>query len=254
MTQSHYAFVADQYGPRANAYVDSPVHASGADLDQLEMLVRDYPAARVLDLGCGGGHVTYRAAPHVAAVVACDITQEMVETVRANAERRALVNVTTRQGAAEALPFEDAAFDLVLSRFSAHHWHDLEVGLREARRVLKSGSRALFIDSQAPPSALLDTHLQTIELLRDPSHVRDYTTAEWAGALGRVGFAIHSIRCYTLRMEFRSWTERTRTSPVYVAAIQALQRGAAPEVRRHFAVDDDGSFDLLSVALEVVAV
>jgi len=52
--------------------------------------------------------------------------------------------------------------------------------LREARRVLKPGGRAVFMDAISPGPALLDTYLQAVELLRDPSHLRDYSLAEWS--------------------------------------------------------------------------
>ena len=110
----------------------------------------DIPRLRVLDLGCGGGHVSYRAAPLVAQVVACDITQSMLDEVARTAAERGLTNVIVRQAAAEKLPFESGSFDVVLCRFTAHHWQAMEAGLREARRVLKNSGRAVFVDTIAP--------------------------------------------------------------------------------------------------------
>ena len=60
MTQEHKAVVEAQFGPRAQAYVASAVHASGEDLDQLEALAKAASPRHALDLGCGGGHVAYR--------------------------------------------------------------------------------------------------------------------------------------------------------------------------------------------------
>ena len=78
MQLSHDAIVDRQFGPRAQAYVTSAVHSGGPDLDRLEAIARERPDARVLDLGCGGGHVSYRMAPHVSAVVACDLSADML--------------------------------------------------------------------------------------------------------------------------------------------------------------------------------
>lgn len=251
MTQSHHGVVAENYGPRADAYVSSAVHAGGADLDQIEQALRGRSEARVLDLGCGGGHVSYRAAPHVAEVVAVDLTPEMLEAVTRTAAERGLTNIATRQAAAERLPFEDSRFDVVLCRFTAHHWRDFEAGLREARRVLAPGGTAIFIDCIAPAAAVLDTHLQVVEVLRDPSHVRNYTAAEWMAALARAGFAVRSLTPRRLRMEFAVWTARTRTPDLHAQAIRSLQRSAAAEVRNHFDITDDGSFLLDTLTLEV---
>ena len=166
MSKSQHDYVVDHYAPRAAAYVSSAVHASGPDLDQIEAFVRALPNARVLDLGCGGGHVSYRAAPHVREVVACDLTPDMLALVKQTATARGLHNIVVEQAAAERLPFEDGTFDLVLCRFSAHHWDNMEAGLREARRVLKREGGAMFADGIAPAHPVLDTHLQAIELLQ----------------------------------------------------------------------------------------
>ncbi len=248
--RSGNAFVAEHYAPRAQAYVSSPTHSSGADLDQIEALLRETGAgAQVLDLGCGGGHVSFRAAPHVAHVVACDLTPSMLEAVAAEARVRGLANITVQQAAAERLPFADGRFDLLLSRFSAHHWHGFEAGLREACRVLRPGGRAVFIDTVTPASGLLDTYLQAIEVLRDASHVRNYTLAEWAAALARAGLAVQGATRRRLPLEFAAWTGRTRTTPARVQAILALQATAPPAVRDYFKIEPGGSFEIDTVTL-----
>ena len=243
-TTSQHTFAAEQYASRARDYVASAVHSVGADLDQVEAELRGRDMGRVLDLGCGGGHVSYRAASHVDEVVACDVTASMLEAVAAEAARRGLSNITTQQAAAESLPFPDASFDAVLCRFTAHHWPDVEVGLREARRVLKPAGRAVFIDSVAPANPTLDTHLQAVEVLRDASHVRNYTLAEWVCALSRSRFAVEGVTVRVLRMEFPAWAARTRTPASHAEAIRSLQAVAPAIVREHFAVEADGSFDL----------
>ncbi len=244
MSKSQQDFVAGHYTSRAKDYVASVNHSTGDDLDQIESVLRGCSSARVLDLGCGGGHVSYRAAPHVAEVVACDVTASMLEVVAGTAAERGLSNIAVRQGAAEHLPFRDAAFDVVLCRFSAHHWSDVEAGLREARRVLAPGGRAVFIDVIAPADAILDTHLQAFEVLRDPSHVRDYSLAEWISALSRSCLAVDGITTRKLRMDFPVWIARTRVSTERATVIRSLQDGSPEVVRRHFAIAEDGSFDL----------
>jgi SAM-dependent methyltransferase len=242
MSATQQDYVAGQYAPRAEDYVTSLVHSSGDDLDQIEAEVRGHRAAHVLDLGCGGGHVSYRAAPHVASVVACDVTQAMLDVVARTAAERGLTNITTQQAAAEHLPFADACFDMVLSRFTTHHWHNMEAGLREARRVLKADHRAVFIDVIAPADPLLDTHLQTVELLRDVSHVRDYAMVQWVGALTRAGFVLDGVTNRRLLMDFPVWVARTRTPPAHAAAIRSLQQGAPASVKAHFEISESGGF------------
>ncbi|HVC51486.1 MAG TPA: class I SAM-dependent methyltransferase [Stellaceae bacterium] len=253
MRTSQQAFAAAQYGARASDYVTSAVHSAGADLDQIEAELRGQGIGRALDLGCGGGHVSYRAAPHVGEIVACDVTPGMLEAVVATAAERGLGNISVRQAAAESLPFADGEFDAVLCRFTAHHWQNLEAGLREARRVLKPGGRAIFVDAVTPADPVLDSHLQAIELLRDISHVRDYSVAEWVAALARSGFAMTSVTRRTLWMDFPVWVARTRTPPAHAEAIRSLLAGAPAAVREHFKVAEDGSWNLHAATFVVAA-
>jgi hypothetical protein len=141
----------------------------------------------------------------------------------------------------------------VSSRFSAHHWNSLARGLAQARRVCRTGALALFADVVAPASALCDTHLQAVELLRDASHVRDYSAAEWTAALGQAGFAVAAILPGRLRMDFAEWTARMDTPADLAAAIRTLQQGAPREVQDHFAIEADGSFTIDTLLIEAVA-
>jgi ubiquinone/menaquinone biosynthesis C-methylase UbiE len=250
--KSHETLVDDQFGARASAYLMSAVHARGRDLDALAALVRERPDARVLDLGCGGGHVTFAVAPHAREVVAYDLSAEMLEVVAQAARERGLANVTTHQGVAERLPFADASFDVVLSRYSAHHWCDLDAGLRGAARVLKPGGLAGFADSLSPGLPLLDSFFQAIEILRDPSHVRSYSHAEWEAALARAGFAVGATRRHRVRLVFSTWIERMRTPKVQADAIRALQAAVSADVTRYFATEADGSFEIDVAMIEAV--
>jgi ubiquinone/menaquinone biosynthesis C-methylase UbiE len=253
MSKSHETLVDAQFSPRAQAYVDSPVHSRGEDLDRIEQRVQQTVPTQALDLGTGGGHVAYRLARHAQAVTAVDLSDEMLAAVRSTAVSKGLSNVTTRRSAAEHLPFTDAMFDFAACRLSAHHWRDFEAGVREARRVLRQGSPAIFVDAYSPGIALLDTHLQSVEVLRDTSHVRDYTMAQWLETLARNGFAIEATRTWRIPIQFQSWIARMRTPPDLVQAIRTLQRTASDDVRRYFAIQEDGSFELDAFMAEATA-
>lgn len=246
----HHDQVADAFGSTAAAYLTSQVHASGADLQTLAREIASTPQADVLDLGCGAGHASFAVAPHARSVVAYDLAAPMLATVTDAARERGLVNIRTEQGSAERLPFADASFDWVVSRFSAHHWHDVPSALGEVRRVLKPGGRVLFIDVAGAGHPLLDTHLQAVEVLRDGSHVRNYRADEWEGFFAGARFEAKVRERWRLPIEFASWVARMRTPEARAAAIRSLWQSAPDEVREYYGVQADGSFMLDVVMIE----
>lgn len=243
------SLVESQFGPQAAAYVLSSVHAAGADLDALAAAVAGRGLETALDLGCGGGHVSFTLAPHVGQVSAYDLSAAMLAAVKVEAARRGLANITTQEGCAEALPFAAESFDLVVSRYSAHHWSDLPAGLGAARRVVKARGRVVMMDVIAPAHPVQDSFLQTVELLRDPSHVRDYALAQWRALALAAGFAVERVETRRLRLEFQSWITRLRTDPLHVAAIRSLQALVPDTVRDHFEIEPDGSFTVDTATL-----
>ena len=144
-TAQHTQVVQKQFGEQAAAYLSSAVHAQGTEFALLQAELAGQGEARVLDLGCGAGHVSFHVAPLVKEVVAYDLSQQMLDVVAAAAVERGMSNIATVNGAAERLSFADGEFDFVFSRYSAHHWSDLGVALREVRRVLKPGGRLAVV-------------------------------------------------------------------------------------------------------------
>jgi len=243
---THEDTVRAQFQPQAQAYLDSPVHAQGPDLERACALVgRFVPAAgQALDVGCGAGHLSFALAPLVARVVALDPIPAMLEAVRSGAAARGLAGIETWEGGCVALPFEPGSFDLVATRYSAHHWSRLEKALREMKRVLRPGGHLLVIDVEGDGNALVDTHLQALELLRDRSHVRDRSAREWRALLAGARFELVQEDRWPLRLELASWTARMATPPARVAMIRELQAEAPEEVRQDLAIEADGSFSV----------
>jgi SAM-dependent methyltransferase len=232
-TAQHSQVVQKQFGEQASAYLSSAVHAQGTEFALLQAELAGQGDARVLDLGCGAGHVSFHVAGLVKEVVAYDLSQQMLDVVAAAAADRGLSNVSMVNGAAERLPFADGEFDFVFSRYSAHHWSDLGLAL-------------------SPGSPLFDTYLQSVEVLRDTSHVRDYSAGEWLRQISEAGLHTRSTTRQRLRLEYNSWVERMRTPQVMRAAIRELQQSMGNEVREYFEIEADGSFstDVLVLFVE----
>lgn len=247
---SHTNKVEEQFGRVADAYLSSTVHSQGADLATVAEKFRDTSDATVLDLGCGAGHLSFAIGPHVRSTIAYDLSSEMLDVVRHEAERRNLGNIITKQGRVDELPFEDASFDWVCTRYSAHHWTGVPQAIGAIRRVLKPGGTFILIDTCAPASPLLDTHLQAIELFRDGSHVRNYTQEQWVAMLRVQGFEVEAHSLWKISIDFKSWVQRMRTPSLHVDALSSLLKNAPQEVRNYYQIAEDGSFRQDSILIE----
>lgn len=242
MSNHHEALVKSQFSGQATAYLQSSVHAQGADLRRLSEWLADDNSAELLDVGCGAGHASFTAAPLVNSVTAYDLSEDMLTVVAQEAQKRSLHNITCAQGPAEILPFAENSFDIVISRYSAHHWHDMQAALMEIRRVLKPGGRFIMMDIASPGKAILDVWLQTIEMLRDPSHIHNYSQGQWLTMVNNRGMVVEKLVGDKLHLEFSSWVARMKTPDNIVEAIRYLQSKVSDDVRAHFAIADDGSF------------
>jgi arsenite methyltransferase len=120
------------------------------------------PAEVVVDLGSGGGIDCFLAAARVGTsgrVIGVDMTPEMIERARTNAEAAGATNVEFRLGEIEHLPIADNSADVIISNCVINLSADKEQVLAEAFRVLRAGGRLLVSDlvlDGALPAGLRD--------------------------------------------------------------------------------------------------
>ena len=158
----------------------------------------------------------------------------MLEQVETLARELGITNVSAQLADVDNLPFSSHSFDLVVTRYSAHHWLQPERALVEFRRLLNSEGALLISDIMAREDYAQDTFLQTIELLRDPSHVRDYRISEWRAMLAGAGFASEVIMTFDLTLRFDVWTRRMATPRQNAEMIKSLFNGASDDIKRAF--------------------
>lgn len=234
--------IQNQFDRVADNYRTSTVHAQGEDLEQMVRLANLRGDEEVLDAGCGAGHAAVTIAPHVTRVTALDFTDSMLEQTAQLARERQIGNIQTRLGDVEELPFPSDHFDRIVSRYSAHHWPRPARALAEFRRVLRPDGQVILADVVGFDDPTTDTFLNSVELLRDPSHVRDFTESEWLDGFQRAGFQAEVGFRWRIWLDFASWTERMATPALHREAIASLLASAPAEVRKALGATDEGFF------------
>jgi SAM-dependent methyltransferase len=176
---------SDVWSSRAEAYVESDAHREGEDLEQLVAWAAG--ARTALDVATGGGHVARR------------LREAGLEVVTSDPAPGMRPDVVSR---AESLPFADGAFDVVACRTAVHHFADPAAAVREMGRV--SRDRVLLVDT-----VFMGDDVEEAERRRDPSHVRNYTEAEWRGFVEDAGLGIDAVRFSAHSFDFAHWLART---------------------------------------------
>ncbi len=237
--------------PLASAYLASPTHATGEDLDTMLRFADPKRDEVALDLGCGVGHATRRLAPRVRLAVGADATIGMLNGARTLLAREGVTNALLVVTAAEQLPFLDGSFDVVTCRLAAHHFMDAGAAFREVHRLLRPGGRFVLSDNYAPDDEALDRFINTLETVRDPTHVRSQTLGGWRDLIEQSGFDVTDESRGTIRIEIEPWLARARTPEPAASRAREMLRTAAKPTVDTFGIDAN-AFDLLKVVLRAV--
>ena len=196
VVSEHRRAVVDQFTRQAEPFAAARHHHTGDALAQIVALARPARTDRVLDLACGPGIVSRAFAPHVAQVTGADITPAMLATARRLDTEAGFPAIRRVEADMECLPFDDGAFDLVVTRYSFHHLRHPLRALTEMKRVCRAGGRVVVADVVLPPNKAVAYDM--METLRDPSHTAALTRAELAmllreTGLDEIGYAEHGV-------------------------------------------------------------
>jgi SAM-dependent methyltransferase len=178
--------MSDVWSERAQLYKESAAHKEGPDLDLLVEWVQESGATTALDVATGGGHVARR------------LREIGVEVVTTDAAPGMQPDVITR---AEHLPFAEGCFDAVVSRVAHHHFDEPQAALDEMARV--SGDLVVVVDN-----LFMSDAAEEADRLRDPSHVRNYTDAQWRSMFEAAGLEVEAVEHFDKPIEFQPWLDR----------------------------------------------
>jgi len=199
------------------------------------------PDDTVLDVACGGGLVACAFAPFVAHATGIDVTPAMLERAAHHAAELGLRNVTWRQGNVARLPFPDASFSVVVTRFSLHHFEDPLAAVREMVRVCRAGGRLVIVDMYASEDPAKAREWNRLEKLRDPSHVRCLTLTELRAAFPELGLPEPAVAFYDLRDTVTALLARSFPNPGDDRLIRSMFADAIGDDRLGLEITRDGS-------------
>src|SRR5271157_2123226 len=175
---THQDLILDQFTRQPTPLsTASPI----TDANALRMIVaaaQPTPQDTLLDVACGGGIIVCAFAPEVRHATGIDMTPAMLDRARQLAVEKGIGNVTWDQGDVRSMPYTDGTFNIVVTRFSMHHFLDPARIFREMLRVCAPGGRIVIVDMHASEDPAKAVEWNRTEKLRDPSHVRCLTLTE----------------------------------------------------------------------------
>ena len=236
---AHSDLIRDQFTRQATPFSTAAPIANEAALTLILEAACAGPEVEVLDVACGGGIVVCAFAPHVRHATGIDMTPAMLERARGFAAEKGVINVSWREGDVEHLPYPDASFSIVVTRFAVHHFLRPEAVFREMVRVCRPRGRVVAVDSCASPDPAKAAEFNRLEKLRDPSHARCLSLEELKGLYRAAGLGEPRASFYELRDEVKNLLARSFPNPgdeqkiidLFAASIEDDRLGIP--VRRH---------------------
>lgn len=238
MTHEFKDKVREQFGRAAEGYIHDQGFATGDDLEAMVRLLKPLHDDNMLDVACGGGHTALHFSPLVRSVVASDLTMIMLKKAQEHISGEGRVdNVTFREADAEDLPFPAGAFTLLTCRIAPHHFPDVTRALREFHRVLRRGGRIAIVDTLLSEDPEIAAWYQTMEKMRDPTHIQAYTEEVWCEMIQEAGFILHETAVIPKTHDFPTWAKRAGMKRDGIAQLNKFFVDAPEKVQEYFQIE-----------------
>lgn len=232
----------EQFDKQATEYNAQWNTWSEETLSAMLAAAQPQPTDTVLDVATGTGFTALAFAPYVQSVVGLDVSPGMLAQAKNYAVERGVANAAFKEGAAEVLPYGDEAFDLVACRIAPHHFLDVQQFLCETARVLKPGGSFVLADTTVPDDYPEAAQWQNaVEVLRDPSHVRNCTPLEWRQMTETAGLTVTD--CHTdgggITIPLSDWLHKAGCTPEQSAAVRQAYADAPESAKQAFQIVTD---------------
>lgn len=164
----------------------------------------------LLEAAAGTAACARSIAPFVHSIVCLDATKSMLDIGKKKAEESNLLNIRFLEGLVEDIPFLNETFDVVVCRLGFHHFIDIEKPFKEMKRVLKKSGKLVIIDMEAAPEEIRKIQ-DSIETMRDFSHVKNISKKEFIDLYEKNNFTITKNETTEISVSLDAWMELTNT-------------------------------------------
>lgn len=205
---SNYNEVRQSFSIQAEKF--AAYHMSKTEYtDYLIRCIKAEGSEHALEVAAGTCICGRALSPYIKDIICLDLTEAMLEQGKKLAEQDGIQNISFVTGNAANLPFEDASFDLVITRLSLHHFLEPEKPFREMQRVLRKGGKLVVWDMESVAEEVREIN-DSIERMRDVSHTRILSREELE-ALFQDFFEIQHEETTLVPVNLQSWMDLTNT-------------------------------------------
>ena len=227
--ENHEKLIIDQFTKQAVPFANISGHSAEEATKLLIDMANISKEDTILDGACGPGILGCALAPYAKQVVGIDLVPAMVESAQKLQKEKELSNVSWEIGNVSSLSYDDSFFSVAVSRYSFHHFQNPEIILNEMVRIVKPKGKVAIIDVFTHSNDQSFAY-DSLEKLRDPSHVHTLTLVELQEMA--VGAGLFNLRVKFYKVEIPLEAQLNASFPKQESDKDIIRKTAVDDIRK----------------------
>lgn len=197
--------VKRSFDKQASGYNEYTLLTDNTYLSRILNIGYPFKDKRVLDLGCGTGLLSLSLADKAKEIVALDISNGMINSLKAKIKKREIKNINAIKGDIHNTEFPDNFFDTIVCVLSFHHFHDISRVMQILKRILKPFGEIIVVDIYSSSNEGDQILQNTCEKIRDFSHSKFFTLKELKELLKDFDFGGFEVEKFEVKRNYKDW-------------------------------------------------
>ncbi|MGL5368345.1 MAG: methyltransferase domain-containing protein [Cetobacterium somerae] len=197
--------VKRSFDKQASGYNEYTLLTDNKYLSRILNIGYPFKDKRVLDLGCGTGLLSLSLADKAKDIVALDISNGMINSLKAKIKKREIKNINAIKGDIHNTEFPDNFFDTIVCVLSFHHFHDISRVMQILKRILKPFGEIIVVDIYSSSNEGDQILQNTCEKIRDFSHNKFFTLKELKELLKDFDFGGFEVEKFEVKRNYKDW-------------------------------------------------